>query len=82
MMGDLKKLRDRLVIGLGLLVLAVVASAIPSMELGQIFWWLTWLFTSASLCVLIAPIVSLLAVIKECMACNQDEADEEDDQDT
>lgn len=82
MMEDLKKLRDRLVIGLGLLVLAVVASAIPSMELGQIFWWLTWLFASSSLCVLIAPLVSLLAVIKKYMAYMQDEADEEDDQDT
>jgi hypothetical protein len=81
MMEDLKKLRNRLVIGLSLLILSVVASAIPSMELGQAFWWITWMLTSASLCVLIAPIVSLLAAISEHMPCDRDEADEEDGQD-
>ena len=81
MMGDLKKLRNRLVIGLSLLILSVIASAIPSMELGQAFWWITWMLTSASLCVLVAPIVSLLAVIRECIQCDQEEIDEEDGQD-
>jgi hypothetical protein len=80
-MEDLKKLRNRLVIGLSLLILSVVASAIPSMELGQAFWWITWMLTSASLCVLIAPIVSLLAAISEYIPCDRDEADEEDGQD-
>lgn len=81
MIRDLKKLRNRLVIGLSLLILSVIASAVPSMELGQAFWWITWMLTSASLCVLIVPLVSLLAIIRECMLCDRDEADEEDGQD-